>query len=217
MFATLKKLAGGKERAPATIAQLPLDRDALVRPAIAARAKLDAATKEHADTTARVAETDTAIAEAQKAFDAAPDDKLADRLLELRRERERRALYSQRTQRAVAKAEGELRAAEKARDEAVLAWLDLRASTSAQRMRDLWETKGREQLEVFIEFTRELEAILADASDATREAARIRGLDTELLTAKTMGIASNRSVIRAAITDAFHPDDRLRVERLVSG
>lgn len=111
MLAAVKRLVGvDRDDPPAG--------DPAVQAAISALAKAKAA---HDAELTKVQAAAQKVAQAQAAFDLDGSEPNADAVLDARRVHEKAELFAQRTQRAIADAEGVLRAAELARDERELA------------------------------------------------------------------------------------------------
>jgi hypothetical protein len=213
MLETVKRLVGADREAPASPQRMPaLDLEALERPIEAARKLLDAATRDHSAAMERVAEVGERIKAAEADFDRDGADKQADRLLELRRELERRQLFSQRTQRAAVAAAGAVEDAQAVRDRTVLQHLDDRRQKVAERLEALWGAGGREAFQRVAALLRDAQAIIDDAEQAAVEAASIRGRNPR---PDVEGIRSQMVVIYVAIGNALELRDRTRIERAV--
>jgi hypothetical protein len=217
MLAAVKNAAArlvGAERSAPSYEAPRLDREALEEPVTTARERAQLANQQHRDSMARVDETKAAIREAEASFDAAGDEEHADEIVKLKRELERRELFSQRTQRAAVTAAGAVEQAVTARDAALLAHFDDRVNGVSARLHDLWRHKGYGALKAFEDFMIEADALIVDAQAANQEARTLnRGSHTDA-SARSLGLEALRAVLGSWVTDALSPQMRPRVERL---
>lgn len=214
MLAAVKRFVGA-DRAKTDAGGPPaLDRVALEGPIAKARERLAAAQAEHEEARARVSAVVVEIEKAQADFDADGSERNADRLLDLGRDRDRARLFSERTQRAVVAADGDVAAAEQARTAAIVAHLQERVESAAPRLQEHWRSKGKPALEAFAEFVAELDAVVADASSAAHELHQMQP-DGTPLHAKILGVEALRSVVRSWIAQDVGAPDRLKIERLI--
>lgn len=194
--AAVRRLVGADRAKPAASPLLPqIDREALELPIAEARERSEAANREHEASTARVAEVAEQIRDAEAAFDAEGTDELADRIVQLKREHERRQLFSQRTQRAAVTAAGAVEQAVAARNAAVLAHLNDRVTSAADRLRQLWERKGHRATLLLAEFMEEADAIITDAQTANSEARSMTRGDRTEASARAMGRSPSRCAV----------------------
>lgn len=179
MLATVKKLVGiDRGRDGGGAAGVPtLDRESLEKPVTAAQDALDAANRQHESDRAKVAAVGEQIAAAERAFDDAGDDEQASRILELRKERERLELFSQRSQRAAVTAAGVVETATAARNAAILAHLEDRANGAAGRLEQLWKQQGVPTLQQLAAFVGDAETVINDARAAVSEIHRLKKTD----------------------------------------
>jgi hypothetical protein len=215
MLATVKRLVGAARGELPSYAPPELDREALEKPVTAARERSEAANREHEATMARAAEVAEQIKTAETAFDADGTDELADKIAQLKREMERRQLFSQRTQRAAIAAAGVLEVATKARDAAVLAHLEDRASGAPERLERLWRSKGAPLLVELAGVLNEAEAIINDANAASTQAHALKRSDAGVTHAHAMGINALRSLLSSWAKGAVSAQDAIRLERLI--
>lgn len=214
MLATVKRLVGASRGDAPSYAPPQIDREALEAPVSAARERSEAANRDHEATMARAAETAEQIKAAEAAFDREGTDELADRIVQLKREHERRQLFTQRTQRAAVTAAGELEHATKARDSAVLAHLEDRVSGAAARLERLWQAKGAPLLVDLVGVLGEAEVIINDAQTANSQAHAMKRSGSDNAHAHAMGISALRSVLSTWVSSSVAPADLIRLERL---
>lgn len=215
--AAVRRLVGADRAKPAATPLLPqLDREALEQPIAAAHKRSDAANRDHEASMARVAEVAEQIREAEAAFDADGSDELADRIVQLKRELERRQLFSQRTQRAAVTADGEHAQALATRKAAIAEHLKGRMTSIDERIRELWEQEGATAVDGLARFSEKLEALLDDARIATHEAGALGILDQPAW-AQIRGLDGLRGAVNVWINERllreFGPSVRMKVER----
>jgi hypothetical protein len=196
----LKRLVGADR-------ETPRDHD---REVAEARKRLEASDAEHVEATATARAIDDEIAELERGL-LGTDSEAADRIPTARQERERAGVFVTRAQSRLEVARTALREAEKDRDEQVLAELDRRADAN-QRVKALWNERGKEAVATFLAFSAELDALLKDVHTATYEAGRMR--NDERAQFKIQALGSHRAVVRMWIKDNFSQPARSAAEEL---
>lgn len=183
-----------------------------------ARSELDAARAEVEREQSNQSELQAAVAAAQQAFDDDPSDTNADRLLDAKRTAERGALYGARATRRAAEAESRLQAAERARLEAELDFLEQQADSRAiaARIQEAVE-RARPAVALLIELDKEVGRIVSDAGTAVRKATELRerlhgaSLDPQY---RIMGINNMLRAHGRMLRDAVPGEDRKHLEFL---
>jgi hypothetical protein len=218
MLQAVKRLVGADRKSEAPVPPAPptLDREALEKPITAARTQLDAARAEHEAAQARVHAADEKLAEAKAAFDSDGSEELADRVLGLQRERERAALFAQRTQRQVVVADGAVSEAEAARRSAMVAHAKARMDLVPERLHALWQVKGVPAARAMVAFIEEADALLNDAHAAVVEMKQFGALDQPQFV-KSQGIEALRLLMTSWVAEVVPPNLRIRLERLFGG
>jgi hypothetical protein len=213
MMATVRRLVGAERSSPPPGMLPEIERSALERPVEQARERSEAANRDHEASVVRVAEVTEQIRAATEAFDADGSEEAADRLVDLKRELERRQLFSQRTQRAAVAAAGAVEEAGKERDATLLKHLDERSSTAPARIQELWWERGAPALQRLGSVVSEINAIINDSIAASSEAHRLRG--TRNVVPPAMASDALKSVLLAAIERTVDPPTLVKLRRLL--